>query len=234
MRAGGNKRRPRRCWASAAGHIYRRLERLNLADTITSGVTRSCCSRLEHGERTHHLLSNARTRVRHAEARRRPQSLDRATRTRSGICWLRWLETVRILGTTAASAEEALGLLRHQPSAVALCDIRMPGHDGVWLAEKIREQFPETAVIMATGVQDVAPALQALRQGVIDYLTKPFDRERLREAVTRGLEFHQSAWDARLWRESLEQEMAIRRLRLNNAWQPSVEGTRRSRAMISI
>lgn len=147
----------------------------------------------------------------------------------------RWLETGGYSVTTAASAEEALGLLRHQPSAVALCDIRMPGHDGVWLAEKIREQFPETAVIMATGVQDVAPALQALRQGVIDYLTKPFDRERLREAVTRGLDFHQSAWDARLWRESLEQEMAIRRLRLNNAVAAiRVEGDEAVDAMLSM
>jgi HD-GYP domain-containing protein (c-di-GMP phosphodiesterase class II) len=72
-------------------------------------------------------------------------------------------------------------------------------------------------VIMATGVQDVGPAVQTLRQGVIDYLTKPFGRERLREAVTRGLEFHHSAWDARLWRESLEQELAVRRSRLSNA-----------------
>jgi HD-GYP domain-containing protein (c-di-GMP phosphodiesterase class II) len=56
-----------------------------------------------------------------------------------------------------------------------------------------------------------------MRRGVIDYLMKPFGRERLREAVTRGLEFHHSAWDARLWRESLQQEMAIRRTRLNDA-----------------
>jgi putative two-component system response regulator len=100
---------------------------------------------------------------------------------------------------------------------VALCDIRMPGHDGLWLAERIRQQYPETAVIMATGVHDVGSAVSTLRQGVIDYLTKPFGRDRLREAVTRGLEWHESAWDARRWRESLEQEMAIRRARLSNA-----------------
>jgi response regulator RpfG family c-di-GMP phosphodiesterase len=93
----------------------------------------------------------------------------------------------------------------------------MPGRDGLWLAERIRASYPETAVIMATGVQDVGPAVQTLRQGVIDYLTKPFGRDRLQEAVTRGLEWHQSAWDARRWRESLEQEMAIRRSRLNDA-----------------
>jgi response regulator RpfG family c-di-GMP phosphodiesterase len=129
----------------------------------------------------------------------------------------RWLEAGGYSVTTAASADEALGRLEVSPPAVALCDIRMPGRDGLWLAERIRASYPETAVIMATGVQDVGPAVQTLRQGVIDYLTKPFGRDRLQEAVTRGLEWHQSAWDARRWRESLEQEMAIRRSRLNDA-----------------
>ena len=53
-----------------------------------------------------------------------------------------------------------------------------------------------------------APRSRRLRQGVIDYLTKPFGRDRLREAVTRGIEWHQAACDSRRWRESLEQEMA--------------------------
>jgi len=129
----------------------------------------------------------------------------------------RWLESSGYAVTTAASAEEALGQFEAAPPAVALCDIRMPGHDGVWLAAQIRQQYPETAVIMATGVHDVGPAVTTLRQGVIDYLTKPFGRDRLREAVTRGLEWHESAWDARRWRESLEQEMLIRRTRLSDA-----------------
>jgi response regulator RpfG family c-di-GMP phosphodiesterase len=122
----------------------------------------------------------------------------------------RWLESGGYDVTTAASAEEALGQFETTPPAVALCDIRMPGHDGIWLAEQIRHQYPETAVIMATGVHDVGPAVASLRQGVIDYLTKPFGRDRLRE-------WHESAWDARRWRESLEQEMTIRRTRISDA-----------------
>ena len=43
-------------------------------------------------------------------------------------------------------------LIEDSPPAVALCDIRMPGHDGLWLADRIRRDSPETAVIMATGV----------------------------------------------------------------------------------
>jgi response regulator RpfG family c-di-GMP phosphodiesterase len=129
----------------------------------------------------------------------------------------RWLESGGYSVITASSAEEALRRLETSKPAVALCDIRMPGHDGLWLADRIRHAYPETAVIMATGVQDVGPAVQSLRQGVIDYLTKPFGRDRLQEAVNRGLEWHRSAWDARRWRESLEQEMEIRRARLRDA-----------------
>ena len=131
----------------------------------------------------------------------------------------RWLESGGYSVITASTAEEALHRLETETMtpAVALCDIRMPGHDGLWLADRIRQTYPETAVIMATGVQDVGPAVQSLRQGVVDYLTKPFGRDRLQEAVTRGVEWHRSAWDARRWRESLEQEMQIRRARLRDA-----------------
>jgi response regulator RpfG family c-di-GMP phosphodiesterase len=156
-----------------------------------------------------------------------PVAADRPARARSVLIvddengvrdlMCRWLEAGGYAVDTASNAEEALGRLEQSPSAVALCDIRMPGRDGLWLAERIRQKHPETAVIMATGIQDVGPAVESLRQGVIDYLTKPFGRDRLREAVLRGLDWHRSAWDARRWRESLEQEMQIRRVRLMDA-----------------
>jgi response regulator RpfG family c-di-GMP phosphodiesterase len=129
----------------------------------------------------------------------------------------RWLKSGGLSVTTASSADEALGRVAADPPAVALCDIRMPGHDGMWLAERIRRCCPETAVIMASGVQDIDVAIESLRHGVVDYLTKPFGRDRLREAVTRGLEWHRSAWDARRWRETLEKELDVRRARLAEA-----------------
>lgn len=131
---------------------------------------------------------------------------------------MRWLVAAGLNVQTAASADEALGLVEGAGApAVVLCDIRMPGHDGLWLAERIRRRCPETAVIMATGVQEIGPAVESLRQGVVDYLTKPFGRDRLREAVQRGLEWHRTAWDARKWRETLEEELETRRTRLADA-----------------
>ncbi len=129
----------------------------------------------------------------------------------------RWLASGGYDVRTAANAEEALQRVHDRPPAVALCDIRMPGHDGLWLAHQIRHDAPETAVIMATGVQDVGSAVTSLRQGVIDYLTKPFGRDRLRESVVRGVEWHKAARDSRRWRESLEGEVDGRRQRLSDA-----------------
>jgi putative two-component system response regulator len=129
----------------------------------------------------------------------------------------RWLEAGGYLVATASSAEEALERLEASPPAVALCDIRMPGHDGLWLAERIRQQFPDTAIIMATGVQNDGPDADSLDEGVIDYLTKPFGRDRLKDAVLRGVEWHHSASDARTWRQTLEEEMELRRARLTAA-----------------
>jgi putative two-component system response regulator len=129
----------------------------------------------------------------------------------------RWLASGGYDVRTAATADEALQRIHDQPPAVALCDVRMPGRDGLWLAHQIRHDAPETAVIMATGVPDVGSAVTSLRQGVIDYLTKPFGRDRLRESVDRGVEWHNAARDSRRWREALQGEVEGRRRRLSDA-----------------
>ena len=125
----------------------------------------------------------------------------------------RWLESRGYQVAVASGAETALELMAASPTAVALCDLRMPGHDGFWLTDRLRCEHPETAVIIATGLTDLGPSLDGLRQSVVDYLTKPFERERLCEAVSRGLEWHVSARDVRRWREGLEQEMRGRYMR---------------------
>ena len=125
-----------------------------------------------------------------------------------------WLESVGYTVSLAASADEALRSLHTAPTAVMVCDLRMPGHDGLWLTDQVRKGFPETAVIIATGVNDVAAAVEGMRQGVVDYLPKPFDRNRLTDAVARGLEWHRAALDARRWRDLLEGEMRERQAAL--------------------
>src|SRR5690242_14426790 len=141
--------------------------------------------------------------------------VDDESGTRELLC--RWLSNSGFDVSSASTADEALRSVHALAPAVALCDIRMPGHDGLWLAQQIRHDAPETAVIMATGVHDVGSAVISLRQGVIDYLTKPFGRDRLRDAVMRGIEWHRAACESRRWREALQGEMEARKTRLADA-----------------
>src|SRR5262245_71453 len=121
----------------------------------------------------------------------------------------RWLEWRGHTVTTVEGADMALQVMATSPTAVALCDLQMPGRDGVWLTDRLREAHPDTAVIIATG-EDIDAAPDTVRNGVVDYLTKPFERERLCEAVSRGVEWHLSACDSRRWREALERELRDR------------------------
>ena len=94
-------------------------------------------------------------------------------------------EWVRLLGfhvMTAHGAEEALALMRDRPAQVALCDIVMPGRDGVWLIDQLRRLFPGTAVVVATGQTKMDPSV-TLAPSVTGYIVKPFDFEDVATAV---------------------------------------------------
>jgi len=99
----------------------------------------------------------------------------------------RWVVVMGHDAKAAPDADTALEIMRNCPVDVALCDIRMPGHDGIWLVEQMSELFPAIAVVLATGLLEMDP-LVTLRPGVVGYITKPFDRENLEQAVIRGLE----------------------------------------------
>ena len=86
----------------------------------------------------------------------------------------------------ALDADSALDVMKERPADVALVDIRMPGHDGVWLIERLQKAYAATAIIIVTGILDLDPRV-SLRPGVVGYLTKPFEGERVREAVTEAV-----------------------------------------------
>jgi CheY-like chemotaxis protein len=66
----------------------------------------------------------------------------------------------------------------------------MPGRDGLSLLEEVRERWPETAVIMATAIQDFQTVTRTRQGGAVAYVTKPFGREPLRQALQRAEENH--------------------------------------------
>ena len=129
----------------------------------------------------------------------------------------RWAESHGYSAAAAASAEEALEKMSSRPAAVALCDIRMPNHDGFWLAEQLREHFPDTAVIMATGVLELDAAVLSARTNAIDYLHKPFTSTQLTAAVERGIECHHERVSVRAWQQRLQTDLERRHGKLKEA-----------------
>ena len=96
---------------------------------------------------------------------------------------VRWLEADGYAVRSAPTADAGLALIEAEAPAVLVCDVQMPGRDGLWLVGQIRRRFAGVAIVMATGGHDLEAAAATLRLGVSDYLMKPFSRARLLEAV---------------------------------------------------
>jgi CheY-like chemotaxis protein len=86
----------------------------------------------------------------------------------------------------AADAISALEVLDRGAVDFALCDVRMPGRDGVWLVDQITTRFPRVPVALATGLLEMDPHV-TLRPGVVGYVTKPFKREDIALVIDTAL-----------------------------------------------
>ena len=109
---------------------------------------------------------------------------------------------------TAADAQEALEILAREPFALALTDIQMPGLGGIELLRKIVERYPETAVIVISGVDRTQRVLDAIRVGASDYLIKPCELDVLALSVERALERRVLLRNARRYKRDLEMRNA--------------------------
>jgi len=104
----------------------------------------------------------------------------------------RWLTAAGYEIGEAESAEAALDVMSRSRAGVVMCDIEMPGQGGLWMAEQLRERYPTTAMVLATGVDSIPPAT-SFKSGIVEYLVKPFERERVLTAVKAGLAWHAAA-----------------------------------------
>lgn len=105
----------------------------------------------------------------------------------------RFMDAEGVQASEAESAEQALLLASQDPPQVALCDINLPrGQTGFWLIQQLQAIHPETAVIVTSGLPGFESTIAGLQAGVVDYVVKPFSRERLHEALTRAFADHRS------------------------------------------
>lgn len=105
---------------------------------------------------------------------------------RDSLCsWFR-KEGYRVAG--AQNASEALQQLQDAAWDLILLDIRMPGMDGLELQERIKQISPEIVIIIITAYASVETAVQALKEGAFDYITKPIDPDQLDRIVRNATE----------------------------------------------
>ena len=88
---------------------------------------------------------------------------------------------------TAAKVPEALDIARKEPVDMVLTDIRMPDMDGLDLLKHLLKIDPRLTVIMMTAYGSIEQAVEAMKRGAYDFVTKPFDKEVLIRTLRKAL-----------------------------------------------
>ena len=114
-----------------------------------------------------------------------------------------------------ASAEEALARLRAMRFDVVVSDIQMEGMSGLEMIPHVAEIAPDATVVMVSGAQTLESAIEALRAGAFDYVTKPFDLRHVEAAVSRALEHTRLREAKRRYENYLEELVAERTAELD-------------------
>ncbi len=119
--------------------------------------------------------------------------------------------------TLAANPAEARECLKDQNFELVLCDILMPGESGLNLIRYVLSEYPDTATVMVTALDDPLLAKDALGIGVYDYISKPFERNRVLISVANVLRRRELEIGNRTYRSSLEQTVSERTAELQSS-----------------
>src|SRR5438067_12980976 len=114
--------------------------------------------------------------------------------------------------TTASSAVDALALLKNGIFDALISDIRMPDMSGLDLLREIRKQDETIEVVMMTGYPTIASAVQALKEGAYDYLSKPLILDELRHLMARMMERRFLRGEVHTLRARLGEELTVTEL----------------------
>lgn len=117
----------------------------------------------------------------------------------------------------ASGAEMALDLAASEDVPLVISDMKMPGRDGLWLLEHLRERLPDTSVIMLTGYGDTEAAVDCLRRGAVDYLLKPPKLTDLIRAIERALAKRRIELAKKRYQKKLERKVRDRTAELRSA-----------------
>jgi DNA-binding NtrC family response regulator len=130
---------------------------------------------------------------------------------------MRWV-LARVLGgqgfevITAEDGEQAVALVKQGAPHVVLMDLKMPRLGGLQALEKLKEIAPEVPVIVISAYGDIPSAVQAMKLGAYDFLTKPFDNEELLYTVRRAAERRELLSQVEALKSQLQHGGALREI----------------------
>ncbi|MDR3569245.1 MAG: sigma-54 dependent transcriptional regulator [Syntrophobacteraceae bacterium] len=113
---------------------------------------------------------------------------------------------------TANSGEAALAVLAKDPVGLMLLDVKMPGMDGLEVLERTRRDHPWLTVVMMTAHGTIDLAVQAIKMGAYDFITKPFDHEALVWHLTKAMERSRLLRENTVLQRRVQQTQAFRNL----------------------
>jgi DNA-binding NtrC family response regulator len=124
---------------------------------------------------------------------------------------LRWVTQTQLEDAgyhvgTAADGHAALRAIRDQRPALVITDLKMPGMSGMELLEKIKASEPELPVLMVTAFGTIQSAVEAVKNGAYDYLTKPIDYDELLLTVSRALDHSRLVAEVHTLRQNLDEK----------------------------
>src|SRR5687768_1001393 len=124
----------------------------------------------------------------------------------------------------ACSGREALDVLdRIGEPPLIVSDMRMPEMDGITFLEVVRDRYPDTSVIMLSGVSETSTAVDCLHRGAADFLLKPISMSELQARVTRALEKRALVLQNRFYQEHLERRVREQALRIQELFLQGVQ-----------
>ena len=109
----------------------------------------------------------------------------------------------------AADGKEALAAVAELEPDVMVLDHRMPGKDGMEVLRTLRSKDARFPIIMLTAHGNVATAVDAMKAGATEYLTKPFDLEELKLAINKALTYSEMAAEVERLRGELDREYDV-------------------------
>ncbi len=107
----------------------------------------------------------------------------------------------------SGNASEAWEKLRTRPVDLVILDIRMPGRSGNELLVDIKQDYPDTAVIMSTAIADADIIIECMREGANDYIVKPFDLNEIMLSVKKALRTRELELKVKEYQQQLEQKV---------------------------